>query len=160
MSIVFNAGGCYALSTRALQLLTPVFSSHDFIGNKDRLRWSDQCHCICAHRPGAMEDPTIRICLHRFGIEPLNTLSHDLRERFSPFKKENMDRLGFLNRTNWWYFKMKPSNLSLGSKSMVEHAISYHFYKKAPLHPFELLHKQFNRPESRRRYGTRTLMVL
>jgi len=78
-NIIFNSGICYALSRGTLQLIGQKF--HPMPSMKAR---QGPAHCV--DREGAGEDPTMGICVRGMGINPINTLDENLRNRFIIFR--------------------------------------------------------------------------
>ena len=141
-NIVFNAGCSYALSKESLRRLVPVFESQAFQNPPAAIqRRGQSCLCLCINRRGAFEDPAMGICLHSLGIDPINTVDSQNRERFSPFKEGYHYGMG---RGDWWYFKEKYEKIGLKTKCCSPNMISFHFYKDQPKKHYKEMHARYN----------------
>lgn len=106
----------------------------------------------CIDREGAGEDPTMGICLRQVGINPLNTLDENLRNRFLTFQTVD-------HETSMWshdprdgesyYWRFRPKHMGdteIGCCS--ENLIAAHNYKGARgAKEFAKLHERYNQPK-------------
>merc|ERR1712244_94167 len=98
---------------------------------------------LCNQRKGDLEDATMGNCLHSVGIDPINTMDAQYRERFSLHREDFLHAIKERPDDNW-YFDYKPLNLSLGDECCSEHMITYHGYKHDMADQMRELHKKFN----------------
>ena len=149
-NVVFNGGSCYALSRGALARLVDIFESESFLNPSTlRKREGRRCNfkCLCVPRPGAWEDVTMSVCLHSIGIDPLNTLDEQYKERFFPFKESSTSSSTRRGRDDdFWYFQLKPVDGMNESHTFCcsQHPISFHSYKTSPMASFKALHRKYN----------------
>jgi len=141
-NIVFNSGSCYALSREAMRRLVPQFSTIISMA-------SNEGPSQCIDRDGAGEDPTMGICLRAVGINPLNTLDEDLRNRFVTFQiADHQSKMWSRDPRDgdsyYWRFRpfyMGDTNTGCCSKNM----IAAHSYKRQfATNNFPRLHKEWN----------------
>ena len=140
-NVVFNAGACYALSRGALEAVIPIFKTEPFLLRKapKYAKW------LCLQRDGPYEDHTMGVCLHSIGIDPVNTLDREYRERFSLFKESAHYDLKRETEPNMWYWKEKPLELKEGEECCSDKMIAFHGYKhQEAVDSFKYLHEKYN----------------
>lgn len=121
-NIVFNSGTCYALSRAVIKRVVPIF--HDFPKFQ-----APRAPLQCVDREGAGEDPAMSVCLRSIGINPLNTLDENLRNRFLIFRDTDHELMwrDTSREEATWYWKYRPKYMGLGCCS--EYLISAHNFK-------------------------------
>eukprot|EP00494_Astrolonche_serrata_P017917 UN18107 len=101
----------------------------------------------CIDRPGASEDRTLAVCLRQIGINPLNTLDENLRNRFLTFRVEDHDQSMWSHDPrdgDSYYWKYKPKYMGdteIGAVS--EHLISSHGHRGPVKEMFIRMHEKY-----------------
>merc|ERR1711971_656095 len=124
-NVVFNAGSCYAISRGALKKLVGIFESDSFLTTK---KGHGSGATFCRKRRGDKEDASMGVCLHSVGIDPINTLDAQYRERFSLYR-EDYQRRHLHRGMNLWYFAWRIDELGMKEQCCAEHMITFHGYK-------------------------------
>ena len=139
-NLVFNAGSGHALSRGALRRLLDVFESDPFLDPK---RMDGP---ICTQRPGAAEDSSMGVCLHSIGIDPINTLDAQYRERFSIHRQDYLQSIKIRpdDDDDDWYFMWKAEELGMGLDCCAPHMITFHGYKHDRVAEMRALHARYN----------------
>lgn len=99
---------------------------------------------LCMDRTSLYDDNTIGVCLHSLGIDPINTLDREYRERFSLFSEKLHRKMSRESDPDMWYWKLKPFELKDGKNCCSPNAITFHDYKHQDADEFERLHLKYN----------------
>ena len=147
-NIIFNAGACYALSRGVLRKFAkeilslssfrndnernndtyyPLSAKDKEKGKDPRLKWEWRNYCV-GNRKFAQEDPTMGICLRSIGINPINTLDKQFKQRFHIFRPNDLYNIKW---EDTWFWRYKDKRIKDGKQCCSDDSISFHSYKSA-----------------------------
>eukprot|EP01084_Bolivina_argentea_P298354 514125_1 len=166
-NIIFNAGACYGLSRGVLRKFAEEILSLSSFRNDDernhdeyypykdeskkRLKWEWRDYCV-GNREFAQEDPTMGICLRSIGINPINTLDRQFRQRFHIFRPTDLKKI---KREDTWFWRYKDNRIGDGDNCCSDYSISFHSYKvdaKDTLKNLKHLDEEYNVKNLKKEY--------
>eukprot|EP00468_Gymnochlora_sp_CCMP2014_P005784 CAMPEP_0167753764 /NCGR_PEP_ID=MMETSP0110_2-20121227/7895_1 /TAXON_ID=629695 /ORGANISM="Gymnochlora sp., Strain CCMP2014" /LENGTH=410 /DNA_ID=CAMNT_0007639567 /DNA_START=185 /DNA_END=1414 /DNA_ORIENTATION=+ len=127
-NLVYNSGTTYVMSRETVRQLS--------IRLRDIPTVCDKCGgSQCADRAGAGEDPQTGGCLRDLGILPADTLDHQGRQRFNPFRpRDHLFSVDYHDDPKDWFWRYKGA---IGKKQVKRdccspYPISFHNFKTNP----------------------------